>query len=253
MRAFRSGDEKEIVHLFNDVYSAHGGFVPRTEEYWRWSCLLRPDVRQDGILLVCDEETKKIHGYAVAGLNGNVWEFCAGGDREQVASILLQEVAKYLETADASSININSPDDVVLKRTFSREGFTQVPLERMFVSTLSPRALLSTLVAGKEVKLDEEIALELQSAPAGVEKNVSIRIHGGEIDVVNGLSRSATIVVNSGFLTFLSVLFGVSGVHWAFLTGKIRVKPFWKIGKVIKLLDTARLRASWFWPMGDYG
>lgn len=252
VRCYEKGDEKEIVRLFNQVYGAYGGFVPRTEEYWRWCCLLRPDVTEDGILLVREEETKRLCGYAVVGLNGDVWEFCAGDDRGRVASTLLAGIIKYLESAGVSSVRINVPDEVVLDRVLEEEGFARIRLERMFVSTLSPRALLSALVGKKELQFNEEIAFEFQDAPPGVE-NVSVRIHGGMITISDGLSESATVVVKCRFLVLLSVLFGVSSLRRAFLAGRIHVKPFWKASEVLRFLNFARLRSPWFWPLGDYG
>jgi hypothetical protein len=253
VRRFKDGDETAIVRLFNEVYEKFGGFLPRTVEYWRWCCLRRPDVVNDGIFLVCDHEMEKVYGYAVAGLNGNVWEFCASGDKERVASILLKEVVKYLEATDVSSVNINVPDDEVFNRAFVQEGFARVPPERMFVSALSPRELLSAMVTGKKVQFDEEIAFEFLNAPLGVEKVISVKIHDGQITVIGGSSQSATIVVRSAFTSFFSMLFGVSSLYWPFLVGKIRVSPFWKIGKVMSFVNAARLHVSWFWPMSDFG
>jgi hypothetical protein len=253
VRHFKPGDEAEVVKLFNDEYAAYGGFVPRTEAYWRWCCLDRPGVEEEGVLLACDGETGELWGYAVAGLSGNVWEFCAAGDRERVASFLLREVVKYLDGAGVSSVNVNLPNDTELAGVFEQEGFARVPVDSMFVSTLSPAELLSTLVVGKRMPFDESIGFELDDTPFGVEKRVSVRIRQGETRVEGGLSELPSIVVRMSFASFLSVLFGVSGAYRHLLTRRMRVRPFWKFGRVVSFLNVARLCVSWFWPLGDWG
>jgi hypothetical protein len=247
------GDEDKVSRLFNEVYEAYGGFVPRTAEYWRWSCLHRPDVREDGVFLACNGETGEVCGYAVVGLTGNVWEFCVGGEKDEAASILLREVLKYLEAAGASSVNMNVPDDFVIEQVLEREGFARVSPDRMFVSTLDPFALLSALISGKKGMGDERVVFELKDSPLGVENRLWVETHKGEMAVVKGSSQSPSIAVKTEFVTFLSVLFGVSSAYRAFLAGKIRVRPFWKAGKVLSFFSTARLKDSWFWPLSDYG
>jgi hypothetical protein len=253
VRRFRDGDEEEVSRLFNEVYQVYGGFVPRTVEYWRWCCLKRPDVRPDGIFLVCDGENGKVCGYAVVGSTGNVWEFCAGGDRRRIGSILLAEVVKHLETVGVSSVNVNVPGEFGLDRIFEQQGFARVPPSVMFVSTLSPKKLLLALVADKRGDFDEEIAFELEGVPLGVERTVSVRVRSGEVTVVDGFSQSASIKVKMGFIALMSVLFKGSGVYGPFFRGKIRVKPFWKVGKLLSFLRMARSGDSWFWPLSDFG
>lgn len=255
VRTFREGDERSVVKLFNETYAEYGGFVPRTMEYWRWCCLERPDVERNGIILVFDGE--QLCGYVVVGSSGNIWEFCVDGDREPVASILLHEAMKYLEGLGVSSVNVNVPLDEALARVLVKAGFAQVPVERMFASTLSSRALISELVAGESKKIaglsDEEIAFKLERVPFGVKDSFSVKMLGGEVEVYDGLPRSPTIIVNADFGVFLSVLFGVLSPYRPLFGRKLKVKPFWKTRTVLKFLSSVCVRGPWFFPLSDFG
>jgi hypothetical protein len=253
VRCFRKGDENEIVRLFNEVYRDYAGFVPRTAEYWRWCCLKRPDVREEGIFLVCDEDDSEICGYAVAGLTGNVWEFCVDDDRETVGSILLRQAVRYLDAASVSSISVNVPNDPALRKLLEREDFSRIPPSTMFFSALSPRELFSALIEHKLQEFADEIAFELSDAPHGVEQVFSVVARNGKVTVVDGSSPTPNVRVRLKFMTLMSILSGFSGVYGHVLKGNIRVRPFWKIHSVSRLLGVARLNDPWFWPLSDFG
>ena len=51
-REFITGDEEALARLFNSTHSKLAGFVPRTPDYWRWSCLTRPSVEKKGIVII---------------------------------------------------------------------------------------------------------------------------------------------------------------------------------------------------------
>jgi hypothetical protein len=254
VRTFRDGDEKEIVGLFNEVYKGYGGFVPRTIEYWRWCCLERPDVERDGILLAFDE--KKLCGYLVAGSSGNIWEFCVADD--EVARVLLAEALSYLEKVEVSSVNINIPQNSSIAETLIEAGFGKVPAETMFITTLNPQALVSTLAAFRKEelinkKINDEFGVQLHDAPHSVETEFSVKIRGETVEVVEGFPSKPSVVIALSFVDFLSVLFGFSNAGRLFLVGKMKVKPLWKLSVVLKLLSAFRFRRSWFFPLSDFG
>lgn len=252
VRPYRDGDQEEAARLFNQRYLAYGGFVPRTGEYWLWSCLRRPDVNRQGIFFVSEERTQNVCGYAVVGTTGDIWEFCAGCDEEVVSSMLLKEMAKYVDSLGISSLNINVPEDDILRKVLVQEGFSRVPAERMFVSTMSIVNLLSKLSA--DTKLGSaEINFMFDNVPFGVEKTVSVKVHDGEVSVFEGSSKSADVTAKIEFGSFLSILFGTADVRRELFRGKMRVKPFWKITEVTGFLRNIRLQNAWYWPLSDFG
>jgi hypothetical protein len=252
VRPYRDGDEEEAARLFNQRYLAYGGFVPRTGEYWLWSCLHRPDVSREGVFFVSEEGTQNVCGYAVVGATGDIWEFCAGCDEELVSSMLLKEIARYVDSLGISSMSINVPDDEILCRVLVREGFSRVPAERMFVSTMSLVNLLSKLSVDR--KLDsEEINFVFDNVPFGVEKTVSVKVNDGEVSVAEGFLKSAPVTVRMEFASFLSILFGTANVRRELIRGRMRVKPFWKVMEVTGFLRRMRLQNVWYWPLSDFG
>jgi hypothetical protein len=255
VRSFRDGDELAIVELFNNVYGRYGGFVPRTVEYWRWCCLERPDVERDGIFLVFGYG--RLCGYLVAGSSGSIWEFCVADDDKEAAEILLREAVSYLDRAGVSSVNINIPGDAAVVEVLRKAGFGEVdPVDAMFVTTLNPAALVRAMVTPQEEVLvkrfDDEFGIRLRDVPYGVTKEFSVKIRNSSVGVVEGFPVEPSVVVELRFADFLSVLFGGSNAGRLFLTGKMRIKPFWKLRAVLTLLSTVRLRSEWFFPLSDF-
>jgi hypothetical protein len=253
VRTFRTGDEEGIVELFNHVYRMYGGFVPRTVDYWRWCCLARPDVKEDGVFLVFSGD--RLCGYLVAGSSGNVWEFCVEEDNKEVAKILLDEALKYLEKVGAFSVNVNVPCDAGIVEDLREAGFGEVPAERMFVSALNPAALVRALVAPLQEGIadtDYAFGFRLREVPYGVDAEFSVKASEGRVEVSEGLQPAPSVVVELGFMDLLSVLFEGASPSKLFLARRMRVRPFWKFNAVLGFLSAVRLKGSWYFPLSDY-
>lgn len=257
IRNFTDGDEKNIVELFNESFARFGGYVPRTIEYWRWCCLKRPDVRKDGIFLLFDKKTGDLEGYIVVGLSGNIWEFCVKPNRKDVALILLEKAVNYLEEMGVSAVNVNVPEgDEALNEACREMGFARVDVHKLFVGVLSFRKLISMLVYKGDTTLAglrERICLKVDDAPFWVEKVVSVCVDGKNIEVSEGLIEFPTILVKTDAKTLLAVLMGVLSPRRAFLTLRMKVKPFWKAPVLNRFLCSLRMDDLWFWPLADFG
>ena len=253
VRTFENGDEPAIVELFNNIYSRYGGFVPRTVEYWRWCCLERPDVERDGVFLAFDGE--RFCGYLVAGSSGSIWEFCVADDDRKVARALLGEAVSYLEKVGVSSVSVNVPSGAGVVEVLRKAGFGEVFAAKMFVTTLNPATLVQALVTPRKEalmeKLDDEFGVQLRDVPYGASKEFSVKIHSVSAEVAEGFPKESSVVVELRFMDLLLVLFGNSSAGRLLLTGKMRVRPFWKSGAVLTLLSAIRLRNSWFFPLSD--
>lgn len=254
VRTFNEGDEPSIVELFNSVYHSYGGFAPRTVEYWRWCCLERPDIEKKGIFLAFDGE--RLRGYLVAGSSGNVWEFCVSDDDREAAGVLLSEAMNYFEKISVSFVNVNVPSGTDAVDVLREAGFDEVPAMKMFVTTLNPAVLIQALITPRKNVVvngfDDEFGVRLRDTPYGVSKDFSVKIENGSVEVAEGFSAKPSIVVELGFMDILSVLLGGSSMGRLFLSGRIRVRPFWKFGAVLRLMWTIQLRSSWFFPLSDF-
>ncbi len=254
VRVFRDGDEQIIVNLFNEVYSRYGGFVPRTAEYWRWCCLQRPDVEKNGVFLTFEGD--KFQGYVVAGLSGNIWEFCVIDDDKQVTRALLNEAVNYLEKAGVSSIDINVPRGSNVAECLREADFSKLPAARMFVTSLDPAALVQALAnPWKESllkRIQGDFGIRLNNASYGVCNEFSVKIHDPSVEVVEGFPARPSAVVELEFMDFLSILLGRSSARRLLITRKLKVKPLRKLGAALTFLSTVRLRNSWYFPLSDY-
>ena len=258
LRNFMDEDEERIVELFNDVYGRFSGYVPRTVEYWRWCCLNRPDVKRNGIFLVFDRETGDLAGYVVVGLSGNIWELCVRSNCGDAALTLLDRAITYLEDAGVSAVNVNVPkSDETLNEACRKMGFAMVDVHKLFVGVLSFRKLISIFARSKvdvlTKKFNERICIIVKDPSLWIERAVSIKVDDRGIDVFEGMIESPTVSVKTDAKALLAVLVGALNPKQAFLSFRIRVKPFWKAITMESFLRSLRMDASWFWPLGDFG
>jgi hypothetical protein len=126
----------------------------------------------------------------------------------------------------------------------------------MFVTTLSPAILIQTLATPREEdlveRLDEEFGIRLRDVPYGVNEEFFVKIHDSSVEIAEGFSPDPSVTIELGFADFLSILFGGLSVSRLVLTGKMKVKPFWKLCKVLAFLSMIRLKGSWYFPLSDF-
>ncbi|MEM3378404.1 MAG: hypothetical protein QW674_05605 [Candidatus Bathyarchaeia archaeon] len=258
LRNFADGDETKIVELFNDANGRLSGYVPRTVEYWRWCCLKRPDVKKDGIFLIFDKTTGNLEGYVVAGLSGNIWEFCIRSTCEDTALILLDKAIGYLADMGVSAVNVCVPkDDPVLNGVCRKLGFAQVDIHKLFVGVLSFRKLISIVIQYKAAvltkKFNEKICITLENPPSWVERAISISVDDKGVNVSEGVIEFPTVSIKVDAKTLFSILVGVQSPRQALLKFNMHVKPLWKALVAERFLRSLRMNFSWFWPLGDFG
>jgi hypothetical protein len=256
-RTYEKGDEKELVQLFNRVYGDFAGFVPRTPEFWLWCCLNRPDVEPEGILIV--DYGKKIIGYGVVGKTGNVWELCYDPeyDGETIVSTILEWTINYLQDTDVYSIYLNVPaNDRLFRETCLKSGFAENCPPYMFLSVLDFPQFVYAIFNSNRLKLkkcSEQFVIKLRNTPSWSEGNITVKIRNGPVSVEEGLSKESGIVIDTDISTFVSCILGTRGLLKAFLTKKLRVKPFWRTFKIMKLLRLLRLKDPWYCSRADHG
>ena len=256
-RTYRTGDETEIAHLFNVVYENVAGFVPRTPEYWLWSCLSRPDVESEGIVIVTENE--KIIGYGVAGKTGNVWELCydPSYDGNETISIILKWITDYVEVAGADSIVLTAPiNDNIVRNLCSKLGFAETESELAFVNVVDLPKFMYELLNLRKEKLfgyNEEILIKLRNSPSWQVQNFTITLKNANISVKEGLTDNPSITLNADPPTIVSCILGTQGLLKSFLYSRLKVKPILKTSKIMKLLSILKINDLWFGPKSDFG
>lgn len=237
----------------------YGGYTKKTPECWRWSCLERPDVERNGIMVAIDNNSKEIVGYVVAGKSGYVWELscdpqCNG---EQVVSLLLDEATTYIEAAGGSSVNFNAPQkDVFIRRVCKKHGFVASEPPKMFLSVLNFQSLFSSLAENKTNELtkkySESLLIKIRDAPSWVDDAIFMKINRLGVVVANE-AQAHTIQLQTDYITLFSMLFGKRSSLNAFIHVKLKIKPWSKILTALKLINDLRVKADWFYPLSDYG
>jgi hypothetical protein len=250
VRTFEKGDEDSIVQLFNSTFKDYAGFVPRTPEYWNWCCLQRPDVAENGIIVVSHQE--KIVGYAVAGKSGNIWEMCydQNSDKETVVTKIMNRTLEYLD-----SVLLNFPtNDEVVRKVCKKFNFAEGPPEYMFISILDFPCLIEEILK-KSVKNDGmhgNFLFRLKNSPSTVKDNFYLEISNGKV-FINENPAEQEIVLDVDVATLIACILRGENTLKAIATSKIRFSPFWKVGKVVKLFSLLQNSSPWFMPRADSG
>jgi putative sterol carrier protein len=256
-RTFIDGDEAKLIRLFNEAHDKYAGFVPRTEDYWRWCCRDRPDVVSEGIIVMEEKKSGKIVGYTVVGKSGNVWELCVdpSADRKYVVSVLFENAISYLRKVNADQMVLNVPsDDLVMQEACAQMDFFELPPDQMFVGITDFEALVGALAKNAKERLGdfrETVTFRLLNARYWINPVFSVRIDGGVQVFENAVPSGFSIEVDSDVLA--AILLGSVNPFAAVLKGKLKVNPFWKFRNAVNLLNALQMHNSWFYSLADYG
>lgn len=254
-RNFQKGDELSLVNLFNKQFSSLVGFVPRTVEYWTWSCLKRPDVDDEGILVV--KRNEEVLGYIVVGKSGNVWELCYDPQYEgkTIVTTLLNWALDYSKRKGCDSLAINAyAQDSLLNEVCRELDFAQSLPDPVFLSVLDLPELICRILRAKGLSLNGESVFwfNLHNCPSWCLSSFGIKIGNNRVAVLKDpVDSKITIDVDMDALVVL--LFGKKNVLKSILTSKVRFSPFWNVLKVNYFLSNLQVKAPWFIPRADMG
>jgi hypothetical protein len=230
--------------------------VPRTLEYWRWSCLNRPDVEKEGILISLHKG--KIVAYVVVGKSGNIWESCFDDahDKKALLSLLLEHSIKYLTRVGSDSVTLNLPsDDSVARETCENLGFSELPPDVMFLSVLDFKQFLKLLCSAKKDKLsgvDGDFLIRFKDAPFWTSPFIMMKFKNGQAEIENE-NKSCEVLIETDTATLTSIMFGTTRSLWALARFKLKIHPPWKLRRVLRLFSLMRLDDPWFFPRSDLG
>ena len=263
LRTFMQGDERALPALFNKVYSAYAGFVPRTTEYWTWCCLNRPTVEKKGICIV--EKAGQTIGYAAVAVeqkNGKteaqVLELCyLHEEAEFAAKHIVSWIVEYAKSRKADQIVLDAAtDDEILRKIVREQGFGEFPHVQPLMMILDCCKLVEEVANSQKSRfesLEGVFQFNILSSKVLSSDSFQIEVGHGKIEVVHGASKASAVYIETDAKTLASCIFGVTHPLRAILSGEIKVKPLWKIGRVAKLLSVLELGDSWFIPNGDFG
>jgi hypothetical protein len=253
-REFVAGDEEALARLFNSAHSKLSGFVPRNSDYWRWACLTRPSVEEKGITIIT--RNNEIVCYAVVGKTGDIWELAYNQylDRKIIVEKLISFALDYAFTVGANSVTLNEfAGDKTVQEVCNKLGFAEAPSEQVFISVMDfARLILSVLKDQEELDLEGTFLLIIRNCPTWCVNQFAIQINKTGISLLDKLENpEATVTIDIQIIT--SLVFGSKRPFRDALTFKVKVKPFWKIRKCLKMLGYLKADSSLFIPKADMG
>lgn len=257
VRTYKEGDEKAFISLFNSVYKDFAGFVPRTPEYWRWCCIARPDVEKNGIIVI--EKEAEIIGYVVVGKSGNIWELCYNPAyvSKTVVLKLLKWAIRYLEKVGGNSVTLNVPaNDHVLIEVCEELGFVESLPPTMFISILDFQRFIAEVLHDRSKmlrKFNGAVSIRLRNCPDWCNETILLRIKDGNVSVKGENTDKAEFLVETDIQTITSCILGTTSCMKAIFSSRLKIRPFWKIRKFLRLISLLRIRDSWFSPSADFG
>lgn len=241
VRSFAEGDEVALCGLFNAAHGHHAGVVPRTAEYWRWSNVMRPGMRPEGIV-VAERDGEPV-GYAAVDDEGTVLEmaFDPTARTGDVVRIVLDRAAAHARDSGASRMVVNVPrSDRRLRSLVRGAGFAQVGRRRMYLGVYDYGRLLEAMAAvdagGRRWFVDvaehteEAVRLDVRVARDGESSRFRMTFPPGELT---------------------SVVVGRASPLLALIRRRIRVEPISMLPDAYRLLVKAAATGEWFFPLGD--
>jgi hypothetical protein len=254
-RAFLPGDETSIVSLFNSQNENLAGFVPRTVDYWRWSCLNRPDVDEKGISVAVNG--KDTVGYIVVGKSGNVWELCYDSryDGKAIVTRLINWALDYVKGLGTDSIVLSAfVGDQVVRDVCQELDFAEAPPEPMFLSVLDLPELICKILKVKQPRLGLKGSFwfDLKDCPPWCIGSFGLKLEENDVTILNEPPVSK-ITIDTEMTTIVAIIFGIEDVKKAILTSRVRFHPLLKINSVNKFLKSLQTNNPWFIPRADIG
>jgi hypothetical protein len=254
-RIFADGDEIKLANLFNRTHCDLAGFVPRSPEYWKWSCLTRPSVEVKGIVVITRNNDPV--GYAVVGKTGDVWElgYSHQNDSKVIVEKLVLWATEYVQQVGSDSLILNEfREDKIIRKVCEQLGFVETPAEQMFLSIMNFPCLILGILQSKRLPTDIEgtFSFNLMNCPFG-SNHFSLQIDEKGAVLLDHEFGNTDVTLTIDAQTLTELIFGEKNTLKMALNSKVKVKPFWKTQRGLKLISHLKVDCPWFIPKADIG
>ncbi|MFB0559827.1 MAG: GNAT family N-acetyltransferase [Candidatus Lokiarchaeia archaeon] len=150
LRNYRSGDEHQIVDLFNAAFGTNDVFTPRTVEFWIWRYLKKPGFDPEGVFLA--EKEGRIISSVIETLRkakfgektlllGAIDDVATPPELRNrgLASKLLEESIKYAEQKGLDGLTLFADPEGPGYKIYQRYGFTDIKRFHFYMKTLDQK------------------------------------------------------------------------------------------------------------------
>jgi len=260
LRTYRHGDEADLTSLFDKVFKYFIGFVPRTPAYWKWCIQSRPNLEKEGIAIVANGDN--IVGYTAIEKSGNILELCYDPSCEgkTIVTMLLSWCVEYVNRHGGNSIILNAPAQDDITRQVCRElEFSEQPFANvfgaLFLRVVNFPQFLGKIVNQKKNEkkgFNETILIKLREVPFWCDDHVILRIRKGRIAVLKGKKVRPTITIDTDISTISLCIYGSPRrLYGEILKRRLRIRPFWKTPRAVKIFSWIQIRNPWYIPIAD--
>ena len=263
IRAYRAGDEAQVVALWNASYAPYAGLATRTIEDWRWAILARPGVDSEDIFLV--EFDARLVGYAALWTGGKVLEFAVDpalrrAERRQVTERLLEGLEARTRERNWDSVDLMLPVcDRVIDRALRAAGYATGDGPAVIVRVLNPAQLVGRLLAARAERLwalrgqTWLIKLTAGDDPILLQRRLLLRLADPPevVPIADEDAPSADAAIELTVAALAELVFCGSDAHEMLAAGRLRVEPPNRAEQACQLTAALAVETPWYTPWSD--
>jgi hypothetical protein len=244
----------ELVDLFHRAYAGYAGFAERSVEDFRWRYLDRPDIGNEGVIVVEDAQQRAI-GYIVVGTSGTIWEYAIDPDsnRREVASLLITEAERRMIDRDVDEIVLHAPvEDQDMAAALHTDGYGRGSPIQQYLSFIDLPGVVEQVLMKHRDALPVglgSVEFIIRNPRAWHPKRFAVSATGTRSAASQ--DRPLSLSISASVETLVAMMVGSVGPGRAVASGVARIAPVSKTAVGLKVLRALRLRDPFFFTAGD--
>lgn len=264
IRAYRAGDEAQVVALWNASYAPYAGLATHTIEDWCWAVLTRPGMDSQDIFLVESDDARLI-GYAALWTGGNVLEFAVDpalrrAERRRVTERLLWVLEARTRERNWGSVDLMLPVcDRVIDGALRAAGYATLEGPAVIVRVLNPAQLVGRLLAARAERLGALrgqtwlMKLTAGDDPILLQRRLLLRLADPPevAPVADEDAPSADAAIELTAAALAELVFCGSDPREMLAAGRLRVEPPGREAQACQLTAALAVETPWYVPWSD--
>lgn len=263
VRAYRAGDEGQIVELSNQSLAAYAGWMPRTVEYWRWSILTRPGVCPADVLVL--ESDGRIVGYTAFLQDGTVLDFSVAtdqrrGKRRACIEQLIGALENSARARGCDLLTFSLPAcDLLTDETLRKAGYVVEQGQYLSLGILDPLPLLREVLGARRARIPaadpDTFTLELLPGrnPVMLTSRLLVRLHPDiqVDDISQDTEYPRRCLIRLDLCALTELMFCRVPVSTLRCQSRLEITPAASVAAACRLLDALVIETPWHVPYCD--
>ncbi|MCP8315938.1 MAG: hypothetical protein H3Z51_03630 [archaeon] len=253
---------QELTRRFNEVFTNHTGYVLRSPDLW----IELYSRSSEAHLLVAEDESHTL-GYVIVTLQhyygcklASISEICIWEESKKVSRILLDRVEILAQKMGVDLIASWEVGDKIINEVFEEKGFIPAGRSVFSIGIISLDFLRSFLELSGKILTKKKRVREMNIVVDLSERKLpsysgifTIKFsQDGGISICEERCTNPDACIRTNIVTFSEIVLKIRNPYKALTLREIRVFPFWKTFKVIRLLKSLSICPKWHTPLGDY-